>query len=100
MLPIMAGVVTTRSPQWAWVLIAGCIIVPQAVVAWVSPTVGAKAQAWGRRPLLMIGFGGPVVPGLLVSAVRDPHIVGARPIFGGHNAPRFRRLGPPVCPDV
>jgi hypothetical protein len=27
MLPIMAGVVTTRSPQWAPALIAACIIV-------------------------------------------------------------------------
>src|SRR5919198_2510832 len=44
MLPIMAGVVTTRSSQWAPVLIAGCIIVPQAIVALLSPSVGAKAQ--------------------------------------------------------
>src|SRR5258708_1512265 len=29
MLPLMAGVVTTRSPQWAPLLIAACIIVPQ-----------------------------------------------------------------------
>ena len=57
MLPLMAGVVTTRSSQWAPVLIAVCIVVPQAIVALMSPTVGAKAQAWGRRPLLLIGFG-------------------------------------------
>ena len=33
MLPLMAGVVTTRSSQWAPVLIAACIVVPQAIVA-------------------------------------------------------------------
>src|SRR5258706_9874125 len=49
MLPLMAGVVTTRSAQWAPVLIAPCIIVPQAIVALMSPTVGRKAQQWGRR---------------------------------------------------
>src|SRR6266436_9534077 len=37
MLPLMAGVVTTRSSQWAPVLIAACIIVPQAIVALMSP---------------------------------------------------------------
>src|SRR4051812_25250686 len=42
MLPIMAGVVTTRSSQWAPVLIAACIIVPQAIVALTSPSVGRK----------------------------------------------------------
>src|SRR6202023_2614096 len=57
MRPLMAGVVTTRSSQWAPVLIAACIIVPQAIVALTSPSVGAKAQAWGRRPRLLVGFG-------------------------------------------
>jgi hypothetical protein len=47
MLPLMAGVVTTRSSQWAPVLIAACIIVPQAIVALMSPSVGRKAQQWG-----------------------------------------------------
>ena len=47
MLPLMAGVVTTRSSQWAPVLIAACIIVPQAIVALISPSVGRKAQQWG-----------------------------------------------------
>ena len=56
MLPLMAGVVTTRSAQWAPVLIAACIIVPQAIVALVSPSVGRLAQLWGRRPLLFLGF--------------------------------------------
>src|SRR3984957_1297314 len=51
LLPLMAGVVTTRSSQWAPVLIAACIIVPQAIVALTSPSVGRKAQQWGRRPL-------------------------------------------------
>jgi hypothetical protein len=51
MLPLMAGVVTTRSSQWAPVLIAACIIVPQAIVALTSPSVGRKAQQWGRRVL-------------------------------------------------
>jgi len=67
MLPLMAGVVTTRSSQWAPVLIAFCIVVPQAIVALMSPSVGAKAQAWGRRPLLLIGFGALAIRGLLPS---------------------------------
>ena len=57
MLPLMAGVVTTRSSQWAPVLIAACIIVPQAIVALASPSVGRKAQVWGRRSLLLVAFG-------------------------------------------
>src|SRR5207237_8224745 len=72
MLPIMAGVVTTRSSQWAPVLIAACIIVPQAIVALASPSVGSLAQQWGRRPLLLIGFAALAVRGLLFASVHDP----------------------------
>ena len=100
MLPIMAGVVTTRSPEWAWVLIAGCIIVPQAVVAWMSPTVGAKAQAWGRRPLLMIGFGALVIRGVLFATVRDPYLVVAVQIFDGITASVFAVMVPLIVADV
>ena len=49
MLPLMASVVTTRSAEWATVLIAACIVVPQIVVALISPWVGHQAQIWGRR---------------------------------------------------
>src|SRR4051795_9953300 len=63
MLPLMAGVVTTRASQWAPVLIAACIIVPQAIVALASPSVGRKAQQWGRRPLLLLGFGALAIRG-------------------------------------
>ena len=56
MLPLVGSVVTMHSSQWATVIIAACIVVPQLIVAALSPWVGAKAQIWGRRPLLLIGF--------------------------------------------
>ena len=46
MLPLTAGIVTARSSQGAPMLIALCIIVPQAIVALISPSVGRKAQVW------------------------------------------------------
>ena len=48
MLPLMGSVLTMRSSQWATVLIAACIVVPQLVVAMVSPWVGHHAELWGR----------------------------------------------------
>ena len=47
MLPLMAGVVTTRSSHWAPVLIAACIVVPQAIVALASGSSRATVPcAW------------------------------------------------------
>ena len=100
MLPLMAGVVTTRSSQWAPVLIAFCIVVPQAIVALMSPSVGAKAQAWGRRPLLLIGFAALAIRGLLFATVSDPYLLVAVQVFDGITAAVFGVMVPLIVADV
>jgi predicted MFS family arabinose efflux permease len=100
MLPLMAGVVTTRSSQWAPVLIAACIIVPQAIVALMSPSVGRKAQAWGRRPLLLLAFGALAIRGLLFATVRDPYLLVAVQAFDGITAAVFSVMVPLVVADI
>jgi predicted MFS family arabinose efflux permease len=100
MLPLMAGVVTTRSSQWAPVLIAACIIVPQALVALMSPTVGVKAQQWGRRPILLIGFAALTVRGLLFAVVHDPYLLVAVQLFDGVTAAVFAVMVPLIVADI
>jgi MFS family permease len=100
MLPLMAGVVTTRSSQWAPVLIAACIIVPQAIVALMSPSVGSMAQQWGRRPLLLLGFAALAVRGVLFATVRDPYLLVAVQVFDGITAAVFSVLVPLIVADV
>jgi len=100
MLPLMAGVVTTRSSEWAPVLIAACIIVPQAIVALSSPSVGRKAQQWGRRPLLLLGFAALAVRGVLFATVSDPYLLVAVQVFDGVTAAVFSVMIPLVVADV
>ncbi len=100
MLPLMAGIVTTRSSQWAPVLIAACIIVPQAIVALMSPSVGRLAQQWGRRPLLLVGFGALVMRGLLFATVRDPYLLVAVQVCDGITAAVFSVMVPLIVADV
>jgi hypothetical protein len=100
MLPLMAGVVTTRSSQWAPVLIAACIIVPQAIVALTSPSVGRKAQAWGRRPLLLLGFAALAIRGLLFATVHDPYLLVMVQVFDGVTAAVFSVMVPLIVADV
>jgi predicted MFS family arabinose efflux permease len=100
MLPLMAGVVTTRSSQWAPILIAACIVVPQAIVALASPTVGRKAQLWGRRPLLLLGFGALAIRGVLFAVVQDPYLLVAVQLFDGITAAVFSVMVPLIVADV
>jgi MFS family permease len=40
----------------ASLLIAGLIVVPQILVALLSPWVKYYSEKWGRKPLLLVGF--------------------------------------------
>lgn len=100
MLPLMAGVVTTRSADWAPVLIAFCIVVPQAIVALTSPSVGRRAQQWGRRPLLLLGFAALAVRGVLFATVTDPYVLVAVQVFDGITAAVFAVMIPLIVSDV
>jgi predicted MFS family arabinose efflux permease len=100
MLPLMATVVTTQSSQWAPVLIAACVIVPQAVVALMSPSVGRKAQQWGRRPLLLAGFAALAIRGLLFATVHDPYVLVAVQVFDGITAAVFSVMIPLIVADI
>jgi MFS family permease len=74
-LPLAGSIVTMRlSEAWAEVLIAACIVVPQCVVAALSPWVGRQAQSIGRRPLLLIGFAALPLRGVLFATVADPNL--------------------------
>jgi len=100
MMPLIASAVTARSAQWATVLVAFCIVVPQGIVALLSPTVGRKAQLWGRRPLLLIGFGALIIRGLLFATVRDPYLLVAVQVFDGITAAVFAVMIPLIVADV
>jgi len=100
MLPLIGSFMTTQSAAWAPALIAACMIVPQIVVAVMSPWVGRRAQTWGRRPLLLIATGALVCRGILFAFVRDPHLLVVIQVLDGVAAAVLGVLVPLVIVDV
>jgi MFS family permease len=100
MLPLMGSVVTMRSSQWATVLIAACIVVPQIVVAALSPWVGRQAECWGRRPMLLLGFAALPVRGILFATVKDPNLLVAVQLLDGLTASVFGVMVPLIIADL
>jgi len=72
MLPLVGSEMTLRSTQWASVLIAACIVVPQLVAATIAPGVGRLAASIGRRPILLAGFAVLALRTVLLAIYRDP----------------------------
>jgi hypothetical protein len=100
MLPLMGSVVTMHSAQWATLLIAACIVVPQLVVAALSPWFGARAQIWGRRPLLLLGFAALPIRGVLFAVVSNPLLLVAVQLLDGITAAVLAVLVPLVVSDL
>jgi MFS family permease len=72
MLPLAGNTLTKEAGNFASLLIAGCIIVPQVVVAVISPTIGEITQQRGRRLVLLIGLCTLPVRGMLFATVDNP----------------------------
>jgi hypothetical protein len=100
MLPLVGSDVTMRSSRWATALVAACIIAPQLVVAAISPKVGELAQDWGRRPLLLIGFGVLPLRGALLAWTSDPYMIVAVQALDGVSGAVLGVLVPLTLADV
>ncbi len=100
MLPLMGSALTSRLSEWATVLIATCIVVPQLVVALIAPWVGRQAQIRGRRPLLILGFSALAIRGLLFAVFTDPTMVVAVQLLDGISAAVLGVMVPLIVADI
>jgi MFS family permease len=100
MLPIAAGEVTKQMTTGATLVIAACIMLPQAVVALSSPWFGKAADQVGRRQVLMIGLGAMTLRGLLFAAVSSPYAVVVVQLLDGVSAACLGVLLPLIAADI
>ncbi len=100
MLNLAAGEVTAHMTDNVQLVIAACIIVPQMVVAAMSPWVGRSAQRWGRRPLLIFGFAALPLRALLFAGVSSPYLLVPVQLLDGISAAVFGVMLPLIAADV
>ena len=100
MLPLAGNTLTKEAGNFASLLIAGCIIVPQLVVAAISPTIGKLAEQRGRRLVLLIGFCTLPVRGMLFATLVNPAALVLIQALDGIAAACVGILVPLVASDV
>ena len=100
MLNLAAGEVTAGMGDNVQLVIAACIIVPQAIVAMMSPWVGRSAQRWGRRPILLFGFSALPIRALLFAGVSSPYLLVPVQMLDGLSAAVFGVMLPLIAADV
>jgi MFS family permease len=100
MLPLAGNTLTKEAGNFASLLIAGCIIVPQLVVAAISPAIGGFAEQRGRRLVLLIGFCTLPIRGLLFATLVNPAALVLIQALDGVAAACVGILVPLVASDI
>jgi MFS family permease len=100
MLPLAGAAVTMRAGNFANLIIAACIVVPQMIVALVSPWVGRAAEKFGRKRLLLLGWGVLPLRGLLLAVLPGSWPLVAGQAVSGISAAVFGVLLPLLAADL
>ncbi len=102
-----AGIITlaangfaSSNPMIAELLVPAAIVVPQALVALLSPRLGRLAQRWGRRPVLLIGFAAVPLRAVLFAIGGPPELLVAYQALDGIGAATFGVMLPLVVADI
>jgi MFS family permease len=100
MLPLVGSTMAVRSGQWATALVAASIVVPQLIVALISPRIGELARSLGRRPVFLSAFAALQLRGLLLAWTDDPVAIVAVQMLDGISAAGIGIIVPLILADI
>jgi MFS family permease len=86
LLPVVGQNLAQSEAEYASLFMAGLIVVPQIVVALLSPWVGYYSEKWGRKPLLLLGFGLEIIRALLFAVSANVSVLFIAQLLGGISA--------------
>jgi MFS family permease len=83
MLPLAGETFAYSNAANSSLIVSALIMVPQIIVAIMAPWTGRRANMWGRRPLLLVGFAALPIRALVFACTTDPAILIAAQILDG-----------------
>jgi predicted MFS family arabinose efflux permease len=100
MLTLVSQKLSQINVQMATPLTSACIVAAQLVMVPAALLVGAKADVWGRKPLLLAGFLILPLRGVLYTLSDDPYWLVCVQMLDGVGAGIFGALFPVVVKDL
>jgi MFS family permease len=100
MLTLLGQMIALADPDRVTLLMAGCIVVAQLVTIPVALLVGARADRWGRTPLLIGACAVLAVRGVLFAFAEDPSWLVVLQVLDGIGFGVFETLVPLVLMDI
>jgi MFS family permease len=83
MLPLAGETFAYSKAADSSLIVSALIMVPQIIVAIMAPWTGRRANMWGRRPLLLVGFAALPIRALVFACTTDPTFLIAAQVLDG-----------------
>ncbi len=100
MLPLVGQKLAQQDLNRGTALMSACIVAAQLVMVPMAALAGARADAWGRKPLFLAGFAVLALRGALYPLSDDPAWLLAVQALDGVGAGLYGALFPVIVADV
>ncbi len=100
MLPLVGEKLALQDKNLGTSLMSACIIAAQIVMVPMAMLVGAKADAWGRKPLFLIGLLILPIRGMLYTLSDDPYWLVGVQLLDGVGAGIYGAIFPIIVADL
>lgn len=100
MLPLLGEMLAAGKDHQAPLFMSACVMVTQGVVALMAPWIGRRAETWGRKPLLLFGFGVLPLRGLLYTLTASPLLLISIQVLDGIGVAVFGIVSVLVIADL
>jgi MFS family permease len=100
LLPLVGQKLALANPQFATAMMSSCIVAAQLVMLPIALFAGSRAERWGRKPILLVGFGILPIRAVLYTFSNNSAWLVAVQLLDGVGAGIFGVLTPLVVADL
>jgi predicted MFS family arabinose efflux permease len=100
MLPLLGEMLAKGKGRSSMLFMSACVVITQLVITMLAGWWGRKAGQWGRKPLLLLGFGVLPVRGVLYTLTSNAKLLVAIQVLDGIGAGIFGVVSVLVIADL
>lgn len=100
MLPLLGEMLSKGQGRSSMMFMSACVVTTQLVITLIASWCGREAGTWGRKPLLLIGFGVLPIRGLLYTLTNKTGWLVAIQLLDGIGAGIFNVVSVLVIADL
>jgi hypothetical protein len=92
MLPLLGEMLAKGEGRSSMMFMSDCVVTTQFTITLIAAWVRRDAGSWGRKPLLLIGFGALPIRGVLYTLTHNPSLLVGIQVLDGIGAGFWRRF--------